>query len=131
MIKFIITATALLLSVLSNLQDNGKAMQGEFNGKLSDIGRGLCITSPPDQNNRTNTMKNYSTYKQDFNKIMLELDTNTLNIQDQKKIFGKEYAKIAPNEILEFVQDKDFILGIDKGTDEDILVFSRQLGLIL
>ena len=79
MIKFSITATALLVSMLSNSQDNGKAIQGDFNGRLCDIGRGLCNTTPPNENNKSTRMKNYTAYKQDYNVVMFELNTKTLN----------------------------------------------------
>jgi hypothetical protein len=113
MIKFIITATALLVSMLSNSQDNGKATQGEFNGKLCDIGRGLCTTTPPKEYNKSTKMKNYTAYRQDYNVVMFELDTKTLNAEDQIKFFGKEYAKITATETLEFIQDEDFIFDMD------------------
>ena len=58
-------------------------------------------------------MKNYAAYRQDYNVVMFELDTKTLNTEDQKKFFGKEYAKIAATETLEFVQDDDYIFDID------------------
>ena len=113
MIKIIVTLTTLLVSMLAFSQREGKPAQGEFNGKLCDIGRGLCTTSQPIENNKSTTMKNYTAYRQDYNIVMFELDTKTLNTEDQKKFFGKEYSKLSPNETLEFVQDDDYIFDIN------------------
>lgn len=58
-------------------------------------------------------MKNYTAYRQDYNVVMFELDTKTLNAEDQIKFFGKEYAKITATENLEFTQEDDFIFDMD------------------
>lgn len=58
-------------------------------------------------------MKNYTTYKKAENTMVIELDTNTLSQDDQKKFFGKEYSKITGNEQLTFVQDSDYEFSFD------------------
>lgn len=113
MMKFIITITSLLISIVSFSQNNGKATQGEFNGTRCAGSIGICYVTPPDLNNKSTTMKNYTTYKLSSNSLIIELDTNALNIDDQKKFFGKEYSKITSNETLVFVQDDDFIFDIN------------------
>ena len=109
MIRIILSITLFLMSLCTFGQHIGKEVQGDFNGKLCDIGRGLCSITPPDHANKSATMKNYNTYKQSENKMVIELDMDTITVQNQKKFFGKEYAKIAPNEELTFVQDDDFV----------------------
>ena len=113
MIKIIITLTAMLITLVANAQTTGKIAQGDFNGKLCDIGRGLCTITPPSTTNKSTTMKNYTTYKKAFNVMLIELDTNTLSVEDQKKFFGKEYSKITTNETLSFIQDADFEFDFD------------------
>jgi hypothetical protein len=113
MIKIIITITALLVSLLSFSQDTGKDTQGEFNGLRCAGSVGICYVTPPDVNNKSTTMKNYTTYKKSENTIVIELDNNTLSIEDQKKFFGKEYSKITVNEQLTFIQDADYEFSFD------------------
>lgn len=109
MIRIILATSICLLSLGTSAQTDGKGAQGDFSGKLCDIGRGLCVMTPPDPSNKSTTMKNYNTYKKSEDKMVIELDINTITVQDQKKFFGKEYAKIAPDEQLTFVQDDDFV----------------------
>jgi hypothetical protein len=113
MIKIAITIASFLISLLTFSQNVGKSSQGEFNGKLCDIGRGLCNTTPPNTNDKSASMKNYTTYKQSENTMVIELDINNLSLEDQKKFFGKEYSKISSNEVLTFVQDADFVFPIE------------------
>lgn len=113
MIKIAITAATFLVSLVTSSQNLGKDAQGEFNGKVCDIGRGLCNTTPPGINNKSTTMKNYTTYKQSENTMIIELDTNNLSVEDQKKFFGKEYSKITSNEVLTFVQEADYVFSAD------------------
>lgn len=114
MIKIIITITALLVSMLVFSQKNGKIGQADFRGKGCNGGSGFC-NEPRDTiiNNKSTTMKNYIAYRKDYNVVMFELDPKTLNREDQQRFFGKEYAKITPNETLEFVQDDDYIFDIN------------------
>lgn len=97
-----------LISLSAFSQNEGKAMQGDFSGRFCDIGRGLCVITPPDPANKTTTMKNYNTYKQSENKMIIELDLNTMTAADQTKFFGKEYSQLKSNEELTFVQEDDF-----------------------
>lgn len=96
------------ISLCAFSQTEGKAAQGDFSGKLCDIGRGLCVIAPPDPGNKSTSMKNYNTYKQSENKMIIELDLNTMTKDDQTKFFGKEYAQLKSNEELTFVQEDDF-----------------------
>ena len=112
MIRIIISVTVLLISLCANAQYAGKTTQGNFNGRLCDIGRGLCDITPP-TTNKSSTMKNYTTYKQSENTMIIELDTATLSTEDQIKFFGKEYSKITTNEKLTFVQDADYVFSIE------------------
>lgn len=113
MIKIIITITTLLISIIASSQENGKEVQGEFLGNRCNGKNGVCWVDPPNENNKSTTMKNYTAYRQDYNVVMFELDTKTLNTEDQQRFFGKEYSKIAPNETLEFVQEDDYIFDIN------------------
>ena len=108
MIRIISTLYLFSLSLCISAQNQGKETSGEFNGKLCNIGRGLCAITPPDVNNKSNTSKNYRTYKQANNQIIIELDLNNLSLQDQTNIFGKTYAAISKEEVLTFVQEDDF-----------------------
>jgi hypothetical protein len=114
MTRFIITSASLLLASISFSQINtGSETQGNFNGKLCDIGRGLCTISAPNSYSNTTTMKNFTTYKQSENTMVIELQATQLTIEDQKMIFGKEYSKMTPEETLTFVQSEDYIFDIN------------------
>ena len=113
MIRLIVTATLFLLSLLGFSQTTGKATQGEFSGVRCVGTNGICYVVPPDSNNKSNTMKNYTTFKKSDNIIVIELDVNTLSIEDQIKFFGKEYSRITANEQLSFIQDADYEFSFD------------------
>lgn len=113
MIRIIISITVFLISLFSFSQTAGKPTQGEFNGIRCVGTPGICYVSPPDSNNKSTTMKNYTTYKKSGNIMVIELDTNTLSLEDQKKFFGKEYSKITANEQLTFVQEADYEFSFD------------------
>lgn len=117
MLRFIITTTSLLLAYVSFSQINpGYETEGEFNGKLCDIGRGLCTFGAPSTLKSTansTTMKNFITYKQSENTMIIELEATKLSIDDQKTIFGKEYSKMTSNETLSFVQSEDYVFDMD------------------
>ncbi|ESU23967.1 hypothetical protein FEDK69T_10250 [Flavobacterium enshiense DK69] len=53
-------------------------------------------------------MKNFNVTKQSFNSLLIQIEISKLTAEEQKLFFGKEYAKITPNETLEFIQDEDF-----------------------
>ena len=114
MIRLIITLTALLASSASFSQVNtGKESTGNFSGKLCDIGRGLCSISAPTSITNSSTMKNFTTYKQSENTMIIELEATKLSIDDQNLIFGKEYSKMSSNETLSFVQTEDYVFDTD------------------
>ena len=114
MIRLIISITALLAATVSFSQVNtGKESVGTFNGKLCDIGRGLCTITTPTSITNSSTMKNFTTYKQSENTMVIELEATKLSTDDQKLIFGKEYSKMSPNETLTFLQTEDYVFDMD------------------
>jgi hypothetical protein len=114
MIRQIITISTIIIVNTSYSQVNsGKGSVGEFNGKLCDIGRGLCTISAPSSMTNSNTMKNFTTYKQSENTMVIELEATTLSIEDQKLIFGTEYSKMTSNDTLTFIQNEDYIFDAD------------------
>lgn len=114
MIRLIITIASLLAaSICSSQVNSGKALEGNFNGKLCGIGRGLCTIKTVTTLTKSTIMKNYTTYKQSENTMVIELDAANLSKEDQIKFFGKEYANFSPNEALTFVQDEDFVFDMD------------------
>lgn len=114
MIRLIISITALLAATVSFSQVNtGKESVGTFNGKLCDIGRGLCTITNPTSITNSSTMKNFTTYKQSENTMVIELEATKLSTDDQKLIFGKEYSKMSPNETLTFLQNEDYVFDMD------------------
>ncbi|MCZ8169671.1 MAG: hypothetical protein ACK5RV_11200 [Flavobacterium sp.] len=113
MVQFIITIASLLLTSFSFSQVNtGIESQGKFNGKRCDIGRGLCTITAP-TSNASSTMKNFITYKQSENTLVIELEATKLSIDDQKLIFGKEYSKMTKDETLRFEQTEDYVFDLD------------------
>jgi hypothetical protein len=113
MIRILIMLLLFLISLCAKSQNIGKIIQAEFNGRLCDIGRGLCTLTPPNTTLKSTTMKNYTTYKQSENTMIIELETTTLSTEDQIKFFGKEYSKITSNEKLTFVQDADHVFSVE------------------
>lgn len=113
MIKIIITAATLIMSFFASAQTEGKIAQANFNGKLCDIGRGLCNLDSLSTSNRSTTMKAIKTYKKSENTMVIEMDVMNLSKEDQNKFFGKEYSKITPNEKLYFIQEEDFVFDLN------------------
>lgn len=114
MIRILITITAFLIAAISFSQiNNGKESIGTFNGKLCDIGRGLCTSSNPKLITTSETMKNYTTYKQSENTMVIELEATKLSKEEQIKFFGKTYSEFSVKEALTFVQDEDFVFDTD------------------
>lgn len=113
MIKLIITIATLIMSFFASAQTEGKTAQANFNGKLCDIGRGLCNLDSLSSSNRSTTMKAIKTYKQSENTMVIEMDVMNLSKEDQNKFFGKEYSKITSNEKLYFIQEEDFVFDLD------------------
>ena len=58
-------------------------------------------------------MENYTIKKQSTTSMIIELETVNLNIDNQKKIFGKEFKQVAIDETLTFIQEDDFIFDIN------------------
>lgn len=113
MIRIIISVTLFLITLFASAQNLGKITQGDFNGQRCNGSIGICYVTPPTEINKSTTMKNYTTYKQSENTMIIELETTTLSIEDQNKFFGKEYSKISSNETLTFVQEADYVFSIE------------------
>ena len=58
-------------------------------------------------------MENYTIKKQSTTSMIIELETVNLNIDNQKKMFGKEFKQVAIDETLTFIQEDDFIFDIN------------------
>ena len=112
MIKLIITATTLLLTMVMSAQTKTKTFSEDIRGMSCKGGFGRCATETI-TDNKTNNMKNFNVIKLSPYSMILEIDLNNLSVENQKLFFGKEYAKIAPNEELVFLQDQDFIFDIN------------------
>ena len=108
MIRIAITFIIFLTSLCAFSQE--KTIEAEFNGRLCNVGRGLCdVKPPPTKDLKKGNMKNYTTYKKSENTMVIELDLNKVDVEDQKKFFGKEYSLIKSDEELNFVQEADFV----------------------
>ncbi len=112
MIKIVIKIATLLLSVLASAQVTSKTLQIDIRGRDCMGGSGLCNVTPSEPLNKT-TMKTYNIIKVNSKSMIIQIEANKLSIEDQKYLFGKELAKIAPNEELVFVQDQDYVFDID------------------
>lgn len=112
MIKIAITIAALLLSMISVAQITSKGLQLDIRGRDCVGGGGLCSVTPPETVNKSD-MKSYNIIKLTATSLIIEIETTKLSIEDQKFMFGKEYAKITPEEKLVFIQDQDYIFDID------------------
>ena len=58
-------------------------------------------------------MENYTIKKQSTTSMIIELETDNLTIDNQKKMFGKEFKQVDINETLTFIQEDDFIFDIN------------------
>ena len=58
-------------------------------------------------------MENYTIKKQSTTSMIIELETANLNIDNQKKMLGKEFKQVAIDETLTFIQEDDFIFDIN------------------
>lgn len=96
----------VLLPVLSFAQTEAKVLELDIRGRSCIGGLGIC-SEPSSETNKT-TMKNFNVAKQSFNSLLIQIEISKLTAEEQKLFFGKEYAKITPNETLEFIQDEDF-----------------------
>lgn len=102
---------AVLLPVLSFAQTETASIELDIRGRSCIGGLGICTSTSPEF--YKTSMKNFNVSKKSFNTMLLQIEIAKLSIEEQKLFFGKEYAKIAPNEILEFIQDEDFIFEKD------------------
>lgn len=102
---------AVVLPVLSFAQTETKTLELDIRGRSCIGGLGVCSTTAPEL--YKTSMKNFNVTKQSSNTLLLQIETDKLSAEEQKLFFGKEYAKIAPNEVLEFIQDEDFIFDTD------------------
>ncbi|CAM3673748.1 hypothetical protein FSS13T_26420 [Flavobacterium saliperosum S13] len=106
---------ALVLPVLSFAQTETTSIELDIRGRSCIGGLGICTTTSPEL--YKTSMKNFNVSKKSFNTMLLQIEIEKLSVEDQIMFFGKEYAKIAPNEILEFTQDEDFVF------DKDTLLY--------
>ena len=58
-------------------------------------------------------MENYTIKKQSTTSMIIELETDNLTIDNQKKMLGKEFKQVVINETLTFIQEDDFIFDIN------------------
>lgn len=127
MIKIFITIAAFIVSFFASAQSQGKTAQVNFSGRNCISRGGVCdMTIDSTSTNKTN-MKAIKTYKQSENSIVIEVDALNLSIEDQNKIFGKEYAKITKDEKLFFVQENDFEFSIETLLYLDLNYFYKYL----
>jgi hypothetical protein len=112
MIKKITTVASLLFSMFVSAQTTTKIYSQDIRGVSCKGGLGRCVTDTITAN-KTNNMKNFNVIKLSPYSMILEIDLNNLSVENQKLFFGKEYAKIAANEQLVFLQDQDFIFDIN------------------
>ncbi|HSD15059.1 MAG TPA: hypothetical protein VLB74_10460 [Flavobacterium sp.] len=96
----------LLLPILSIAQTEAKTLELDIRGRSCIGGLGIC-SQLSSETNKT-TMKNFNVTKQSSNSLLIQIEISKLSAEEQKIFFGKEYAKITPNETLEFIQDEDF-----------------------
>ncbi|KGO96242.1 hypothetical protein [Flavobacterium enshiense] len=96
----------VLLPVLSFAQTEAKVIELDIRGRSCVGGLGIC-SAMSSETNKT-SMKNFNVTKQSFNSLLIQIEISKLTAEEQKLFFGKEYAKITPNETLEFIQDEDF-----------------------
>lgn len=100
-----------LLPAISFAQTVTKSLDLDIRGRSCIGGLGICSSTSPEL--KKTSMKNFNVSKKSFNTILLQIEIAKLSIEEQMLFFGKEYAKIAPNEVLEFIQDEDFIFEKD------------------
>lgn len=112
MIKIVTTIATLLCSMISSAQITGKGLQLDIRGRDCAGGGGLCSVNSIEIANK-NDMKNYNIVKQTPTSLLIEIETSKLSIEDQKFMFGKEFAQITSDEKLVFIQDQDYIFNID------------------
>lgn len=100
----------LLLQALSFAQTEAKVVTLDIRGRSCIGGLGIC-TTPLSETNKS-SMKNFIVSKQSFNTLLIQIEICKLTVDEQKLFFGKEYARILPEETIEFIQDEDFIFDV-------------------
>lgn len=108
--KYKYLLAAGVLPLLSYAQTEAKQLEVDIRGRSCLGGLGLCSVSP--ETNKT-TMKNFNVVKHDKNTMLLQIEPSKLSVEEQLLFFGKEYAKIGPDETLEFIQDEDFVFDVN------------------
>ena len=58
-------------------------------------------------------MNFYNLKKLNSNTLIIEIEVSKLSKIKQKELFGKAFNSIKNNEVLEFVQKKDYIFSVD------------------
>jgi len=109
--KTIIIITIIFCLFCSSLLGQTKNLDADIRGRSCIGGSGVCSTIQGRSN--TNNMKTFTITKQSATLFTMEIDINNLSIEEQKTCFGKEYSKIAPTDVIEFIQDQDFIFDIN------------------
>lgn len=101
----------VLLPMLSFAQTEAKTLELDIRGRSCIGGLGIC-SAMASETNKT-SMKNFNVIKQSSNSLLIQIEISKLTVEDQKLFFGKEYAKITPEETLEFIQDEDFVFEVN------------------
>ncbi len=58
-------------------------------------------------------MENYTITRQTDTSMIIEMETSNLTIDDQKRMFGKEFRQVTIDETLTFIQEDNFIFDIN------------------
>ncbi len=109
--KIIIIIASALCLFCSSVIAQTKPADADIRGRGCGGGTGICTIIGGKSNNPD--MKTFNITKQSARTFTMEIDINTLSIEDQKICFGKEYSKITPTEVIEFIQEQDFIFDMN------------------
>lgn len=109
--KIIIIIASSICLFCSSVVAQTKPVEADIRGRACTGGIGICSIIGGRSNNPD--MKTFNITKHSSRTFTMEIDINTLSIEDQKICFGKEYSKIASTEVIEFIQDQDFIFDIN------------------
>lgn len=110
--KIIITTITTLVLACTSAMAQTKPLDMDIRGRGCHGGSGMCSTST--SGGATNaSMKNFNIKKLTSKSMVIEIETNKLSVEDQRMFFGKEYANIAADEELFFIQEQDFVFDIN------------------
>jgi hypothetical protein len=109
--KIIILISSTLCLYCSSIYGQTKPADADIRGRGCGGGFGICNIIGGRSNNPD--MKTFNITKHSPRTFTMEIEISTLSTEDQKICFGKEYSKIAPTEVIEFIQDQDFIFDIN------------------